>query len=590
MSAPPTLLRPAWGDDPRLLHCGFTLRGQAGPDAIACGTQVHGAQVHRVDGGDPPPEGDGLWTSTPGLAVAVRVADCVPILLWDPAARAVAAVHAGWRGTAQDIVGEALRAGAPLGVEPSRVRAAIGPCIGRDAFEVGDEVVSGLRTLGLDDDALRLVPGDRGRPHVDLRSVNRALLERAGVPPSQIEDVGGCTFSDPARFESYRRDGPRSGRMRGLIALAGLLLFALLPACSSAPHDPAAAVNEAREALAEGGAIRAERQLRDHLEQQPDDALGRAVLGRALHAQGRHREASVQSRLALGIDPDLWQAAYNLACHHAALGEADQAIHWLQAALASDEVTREQVRADPDLAALQDDHRLAFYLNGGVLSRQEEDALAMLSPRAVAVGDPATLTVVALSLNRPLMGERDPLQLRSLRPLPAGTLQARTRRETFSTGAEGGREYSQRTVHFGFRPTLQGTIPLGPFKVQEGDRQHRTTTVVLEVGPGTAPAAGPPVEATGGGFLRAPSEVDAALIDAHVARGGALVELDPSLPEPISAPWTPGPHGATRVFRYRASDLESLPAALPPREEPTFRSILVQRASEGWSHIYEWRP
>ncbi len=581
--------RPTWADDPRLGPCGFSLRGRPSPPALSFVTQVHGADVVVVGPGDRPLEGDGLWTTTPGLAVAVRVADCVPILLWDPEAGAVAAVHAGWRGTAQDIVGHALRVGASLGVDPSRARAAIGPCISRDAFEVGPEVVAGLRSLGLDEGALRLQTGPQGRPHVDLRSVNRALLRRAGLRDEHIEDVGGCTVSDPGRYESYRRDGARSGRMRGIIALAGALLLAWLPACKPEPIDPAATLDGAQQALEQGGAVRAEVDVRGWLEQHPDDALARALLGRALHAQGRHREASVQSRLALGIDPGLWQAAYNLACHHAALGDVDHAIHWLQAALASDQITREQVRADPDLASLLNDHRMAFYLAGGVLSRQEEDAIAMVSPRAVAVGDPVTLTVVALSLNRPLMGERHPLELRPLRPLPPNVLEPRTRRETFSTGDEGGREYAQRTLHFGFRPTTAGTVPLGPFKVQEADRQHRTTTVLLDVGPGTAPDQGPPAEALGGGFLRAPSEVDGALIDDHIARGGALVVLEADDPMPADAPWTPGPKGDTRVFRYRAVDLEALPDSLPPRQDPVFRSILVQRASEGWSHVWEIR-
>ncbi len=582
------LERPSWADDPRLAVCGFTPRGVEGPDAVVNTTQVHGAAVHVVGPGDRPLEGDGLWTRTPGLAVAVRVADCVPILLWDPEAGAVAAVHAGWRGTAADIVGEALRVGATLGVDPSRARAVIGPCIGRDAFEVGEEVVEGLRALGLHEAALRLTVGPGGRPHVDLRSVNRALLLRRGVADRNIEDVGGCTFSEPDRYESYRRDGGGSGRMRGIIALASLVLT-LLGGCRPEPSDPAAVVDGAQAAIEEGGAIRAEAELRAYLEEHPDDALARSTLARALHAEGRFREASVQDRLALGIDPGLWQAAYNLACHHAALGDVDQAIHWLQAAMASDQVTREQVLADPDLASLLDDHRVAFYLAGGVLSRQEEDAMATVAPRAVAVGEPATLTVVALSLNRPLMGERRPLQLRALRPLPPGTIAARSRRETFSTGDEGGREYSQRTVHFGFRPTISGRIPLGPFKVQEGERQHRTATAVLDVGPGIAPPPGPPDSALGGGFLRAPSEADAALIEDHAARGGALVELDPASPELVDPPWTPGPAGDTRVFRYRASDLDALPPSLPPRGDGVFRSALVQRGSEGWSHVYELR-
>lgn len=581
---------PTWGEDPRLKACGFTFRGEVGPDAVSNVTQVHGNTVHVVQTPTRPLEGDGLWTTTPGLAVAIRVADCTPILLWDPEAGAVAAVHAGWRSTAQDIVGEALRVGADLGVDPSRVRAAIGPCISRDAFEVGPEVVDALLALGIEPTALRQTTGPRGRPHVDLRSVNRALLVRRGVPDAQIEDVGGCSFSEPERYESYRRDGAASGRMRAIISLACLTLMLLVQGCADEPHDPQAAVDAAQAALTEGGAVRAEELLRAHLEQVPDDALGRAILARALHAQGRYREASVQSRLAIGIDPGLWQAAYNLACHHAALGDADHAIHWLQAALASDQVTREQVRDDPDLASLQRDHRLAFYLAGGVLSRQEEDALAMVSPSAVTVGEPATLTVVALSLNRPLMGERSPLELRPLRPLPPGVLVARSRRETFSTGDEGGREFSQRTVHFGFVPAAAGTLPLGPFLVREGEREHRSTTAVLEVGPGPRPDAGPSAPALGGGFFRAPSEVDESLIADHVARGGALVELDPAATEAPAVPWTPGPDGDTRVWRYRARALDDLPPALPPRVEPVFRSVLVRRASEGWSHIVELRP
>jgi YfiH family protein len=170
----------------------------------------------------PPDRGDAVWTCAPDLPVGVRVADCVPILLWDPVAGAVGAVHAGWRGTAADIVGRTLRfARDALGVDPSRVRAAIGPCISVARFEVGPEVVDALLAAGLSREDLGVRVGPRGRPHVDLRSANRALLTRAGVPESRIEQVGGCTFSSPERYESYRRDGPASGRMQAVIALAG---------------------------------------------------------------------------------------------------------------------------------------------------------------------------------------------------------------------------------------------------------------------------------------------------------------------------------------------------------------------------------
>ena len=129
-------------------------------------------------------------------------------------------MHAGWRGTAANIVGAALAfAARELGVRPESVYAAIGPCISRARFEVGPEVVQALLDAGIPEPALRAITGPGGKPHVDLRSANRALLRAAGVPDRQIEDVGGCTFSEP-RYESYRRDGADSGRMTAIIALA----------------------------------------------------------------------------------------------------------------------------------------------------------------------------------------------------------------------------------------------------------------------------------------------------------------------------------------------------------------------------------
>ncbi len=218
-------LSPSWAR-PDLAQCRFSTRSWTGPAALENQLQVHGSTVHLVrrtkDGGlpDAPAQGDGLWTDSPGLPIAVRVADCVPILLWDPFAGAVAAVHAGWRGTAANIVGAAVRAGAALNAEPGRLYAAIGPCISGARFEVGPEVVEGLRAAGLQDEQFGLHTGPRGRPHVDLRRANRALLVRAGVRDDRIEDVGGCTYDQPALHHSWRRDGAAAGRMRGIIELA----------------------------------------------------------------------------------------------------------------------------------------------------------------------------------------------------------------------------------------------------------------------------------------------------------------------------------------------------------------------------------
>ncbi len=186
--------------------------------------QVHGRSVTRI-GGDggvdrraaPEREGDALITDRPRVALAIQTADCVPILLWDPQRPAIAAVHAGWRGTAVDVVGAAIAAmREQLGTDPAALHAALGPAIGGARFEVGPEVVEALGER-LDVDEF-LIPVDGPRPHVDLRRANAALLRRAGVPGEAIETVGGCTHDDPELF-SYRRDGPRSGRQMGVVQL-----------------------------------------------------------------------------------------------------------------------------------------------------------------------------------------------------------------------------------------------------------------------------------------------------------------------------------------------------------------------------------
>ena len=146
----------------------------------------------------------------PGVLLAVRTADCVPILLAGPGG--VAAVHAGWRGTAQGILAKAVGVlGVQLGCEAREIRAAIGPSIGLDAYEVGLEVVEGIE---------RLVPKDRfvkqksGAIHVDLKAANRFQLEQAGV--QAIDVLSDCTHQSPLFF-SHRRDGPATGRMASVI-------------------------------------------------------------------------------------------------------------------------------------------------------------------------------------------------------------------------------------------------------------------------------------------------------------------------------------------------------------------------------------
>lgn len=171
--------------------------------------QVHGRAVAVVAAETPASafttvEADALVSEVPGVALAVGTADCVPILLADARGR-VAAIHAGWRGTILDIVGQTVLVLRELGAHASGLRAALGPSICVSCFEVGEEVATQFRSLGCVDDS-----GER--PHVDLRLANRTLLERAGVAPDAIDASPPCTMCDRERFFSFRRDGGQIGQ------------------------------------------------------------------------------------------------------------------------------------------------------------------------------------------------------------------------------------------------------------------------------------------------------------------------------------------------------------------------------------------
>jgi len=575
---------PDWADA-SLAVCGFTHRGEAGPPAVANRVQLHGAQVHRVEWltpsdsvrPDDPAEGDGLWTASRGLNIAVRVADCVPILLHDPGLPAVAAVHAGWRGTVAGITSAAVAMGEKqLGVSRARLRAAIGPAIGPCCFEVGPEVVDGLRKLGLSDGEIGLVPGPAGRPHVDLRRANRVLLERAGLEPAHIEIVGGCTYCDPERYESYRRDGARSGRMRGVIGLALLALTLVLPGCShpvSSGFDMTRQMAAVADALEGGDGLEAEQLLTEILVFRSQDALAHAQRARALHLQGRDREAVVSGRIALGLDPMLWEAAYNLACHHTALGEHDAAIRWLQQAILLGEIEVAEVVADLDLLPLRDDHRFAFYESSGVLSRAEQDVIVRPDRRVARVGEPMTLTVLVVALNRPLLSERLAVHVDLLADWPAGLVIPLARSETFSTGESGGQEYSQRSFQFTFVPEQVGFLALGPFRVKQGETVHYTSATILEVregsGLGVANDGSEEGEWWQGAlsataFFQAPSQVDG--------------ELALGLSDEVG-----------RFERFRAPAADALPEGIVIGNKARFRSLFLQRGSEGFSHLLEIR-
>ena len=177
--------------------------------------QVHGAAVRVVSGDSgawTPPESDALVARTPGLAVAVKAADCVPVLLADPLSGAVAGAHAGWRGAVAGVAEAAARTLArEADAPPSRLAAVIGPAIGACCFEVGPEVVTAFADAGLDPTRFTNNPLPGARPRLDLREANRRQLLDAGLDPARIHDAALCTRCHPA-FHSYRREGPGVGR------------------------------------------------------------------------------------------------------------------------------------------------------------------------------------------------------------------------------------------------------------------------------------------------------------------------------------------------------------------------------------------
>ena len=174
--------------------------------------QVHGTQVVDLDSRRESLQGDAAVSRRKGTVCVVRAADCMPVFLTDEEGSAVGVAHAGWRGLCGGVIEATLDA---LRLAPARTLAWLGPAIGPRAYEVGDEVRAAF--LARDGDAaMAFTPSPAGRWLLDLYAVARQRLAKRGV--AKIAGGGFCTYSDPARFFSYRRDGA-SGRMAALIWL-----------------------------------------------------------------------------------------------------------------------------------------------------------------------------------------------------------------------------------------------------------------------------------------------------------------------------------------------------------------------------------
>lgn len=178
--------------------------------------QVHSARVVTAQQWRPGIEADGLATNRPGERLAVKTADCVPLLLLDPVRRAAAAVHAGWRGAVQGIAAEAVRLlSERFGSRPEDLLAALGPAVGACCYEVGPEVAVQFRDWLPERNDL-----DR-RTRIDLRRAIHRQLRRAGLREAHIDVSEACTCCGGPEFHSWRREGNRALRMISVIQLRG---------------------------------------------------------------------------------------------------------------------------------------------------------------------------------------------------------------------------------------------------------------------------------------------------------------------------------------------------------------------------------
>lgn len=187
--------------------------------------QVHGSDILVID--EPNEdfshflgvESDAIITNQPGVMIGVCVADCAPILLLDPEKRIIAAVHAGWQGTAARLVAKAVAGMESLfGCRPENLQAAIGPCISSCCYEVDAPVKQAFEQNGIGWGSCT-VPSGEGKWKLDLARANRQLLCTAGVLDSAIQDAEMCVSCQKELFFSYRRDNGMTGRQMGFIML-----------------------------------------------------------------------------------------------------------------------------------------------------------------------------------------------------------------------------------------------------------------------------------------------------------------------------------------------------------------------------------
>ena len=198
---------------------------------LVSGNQVHGTYIYKVTEKDAGrgaltmetaiPACDGFMTDEKDIPITMNYADCTPLFFYDPVKRAIALSHGGWRGTAGNIAALTVaKMEKNYGSKRKDILCVIGPAIGLECFEVGEEVVEEFYKLFNEKEISRLaVKKANGKYLFDLHNANRRLLEKAGIPADHIEDCGLCTYCHDDLFYSYRRSGGKTGRHMAVMAL-----------------------------------------------------------------------------------------------------------------------------------------------------------------------------------------------------------------------------------------------------------------------------------------------------------------------------------------------------------------------------------
>jgi hypothetical protein len=203
------------GDDPAIVEKNRTeFFGSLGlkSSGLAIPLQIHSDSVLKIDSPGEYADCDALITDTTGVALVVTVADCVPILLFDPVQKTIAAVHAGWRGTAKAIVRKAVeKMGTEFNVDPKNLLAYIGPSAGVCCYEVRPDVAVFFKN--------KVVPYYEEKYFIDLKKENAIQLMDNGVLAGNIEISANCTICDHELFHSHRREGIKAGRMMACICV-----------------------------------------------------------------------------------------------------------------------------------------------------------------------------------------------------------------------------------------------------------------------------------------------------------------------------------------------------------------------------------